>query len=58
MAGPVARMERTRNSYTILAGKSLGKVSTWKVWRQRCEDNIKMNFRDKFCEDWRYMGLN
>jgi hypothetical protein len=52
-AGHVTRMEDTRGAHSILMGRPDGKRSLGKP-RHRCEDNIKMDFKDVGSEgmDW------
>ena len=46
-------MEKSRNAYRILVGKSEGKRTLGRP-RGRWEDNIKMNLREVVCDpgDW------
>ena len=52
-AGHVARMEQSRNAYSILVGKPEGKRPLGRP-RRRLEDNIKMDLREVGCDpgDW------
>jgi hypothetical protein len=51
-AGHMARMGWKRNAYRILVGKSEGKRPLRRL-RPRCENNIKMKFREVRCNmDW------
>ena len=47
-AGHVARMEQSRNAYTVLVGKPEGKRPLGRL-RRRWEDNIKMELRGVGC---------
>jgi len=46
LAGHIARMGETRNSYKILIGKSEGKKQLGRPMRRR--DNIKMYLRELY----------
>ena len=48
-AGPVARMEQTRNACRVLVGKPEGKRPLGTP-RHRWEDSIKMNLREVDCD--------
>ena len=52
-AGYVARMEKSRNAYSVLVGKHERKRSLGRP-RRRWEDNIKMDLREVGCDprDW------
>ena len=47
--GHVARMEKSRNAYRVLAGKPEGKRPLGRT-RRRWEDNIKINLREVACD--------
>ena len=48
-AGHVARMEQSRNAYSILVGKPEGKRPLGRP-RRRWEDDIKMDLREMCCD--------
>ena len=56
LAGHVARMEKSRNAYRVLVGKSEGKRLLGRA-RRRWEDNIKMDLREVGCDPREWIDL-
>jgi len=52
----IARMGEMRNVYNILVGKPEGKRQLGRP-RRRCEDNIRMNLREKAWEGVHWIHL-
>ena len=54
--GPVARMDQSRNTCTVLVGKPEGKRPLGRP-RRRWEDNIKMDLREVGCDPGEWINL-